>query len=217
VIIELDGEWDQMAHDDSNSVSAGESGDVVGAIGICNLYLWLYRTTKGVMVEHASVVNHNLFVREQFHLSPHDRVLQFASYCFDASVEEIFPTLSSGSTLVLRSEEIPSVEKMSEAILRDRITVLNLPTAYWDLWNISIGDEFLEQSDLRLVVIGGEKVSVESLRAWNRNLQSRCQWINTYGPTEATVSCTAFLDDDKVTCISDVPIGRRSRTRGSTY
>ena len=42
------------------------------------------------MIEHRSVVNHQNAVSEIFDLTPHDRVLQFASVSFDV-VEEIFP------------------------------------------------------------------------------------------------------------------------------
>ena len=41
-------------------------------------------------------------------LSPDDRVLQFASLAFDASAEEIYPTLCSGAALVLRDDAFVS-------------------------------------------------------------------------------------------------------------
>jgi non-ribosomal peptide synthetase component F len=57
-----------------------------------------------VVVTHRSTVNHNLAVADLFALSPADRVLQFATINFDAAVEEIFPTLQQGGTLVLRDQ-----------------------------------------------------------------------------------------------------------------
>ena len=56
---------------------------------------------KGVVVEHSSVVNLAFSQKKQFNINEKDRVLQFSSICFDASVEQIFVTLFSGAVLVL--------------------------------------------------------------------------------------------------------------------
>ncbi|HVV00068.1 MAG TPA: AMP-binding protein, partial [Verrucomicrobiae bacterium] len=47
---------------------------------------------KGVEITHRSLLNHNFSMAEIFQLEPKDRVLQFAPFSFDLSVEEIFPT-----------------------------------------------------------------------------------------------------------------------------
>ncbi|MCP4154867.1 MAG: AMP-binding protein, partial [bacterium] len=60
---------------------------------------------KGVLVEHYSVVNLVYSQMNQFGIENRDRVLQFSSICFDASVEQLFLTLLSGAALVLISKE----------------------------------------------------------------------------------------------------------------
>src|SRR5690606_33111090 len=112
---------------------------------------------KGVMIEHRSVVNHQNAVSEIFDLTPHDRVLQFASVSFDASVEEIFPTLLSGATLVLETKD-ELLSNFVDVIEREKITVLNLPTAFWHVWvyEMSVSTQSPPAS-VRLVIIGGEK------------------------------------------------------------
>ena len=57
---------------------------------------------KGVVVEHGSVVNHNLAAARLFRLTAHDRILQFSTINFDAAVEEMFPAWAVGATVVLR-------------------------------------------------------------------------------------------------------------------
>ena len=42
--------------------------------------------------------------RERFRLTPRDRVLQVVSLSFDAHIEEVFGALTSGGTLVLRTD-----------------------------------------------------------------------------------------------------------------
>ena len=59
---------------------------------------------KGVQIEHRSLVAFASSFRQECGLNTGDRVLQFASLAFDASVEEIFPFLISGGTIVLPRE-----------------------------------------------------------------------------------------------------------------
>ncbi len=59
---------------------------------------------KGVEVVDRGLANYTAYAAVAFELTEGDRVLQFASLAFDTAVEEIFPTLASGATLVLRDE-----------------------------------------------------------------------------------------------------------------
>jgi acyl-CoA synthetase (AMP-forming)/AMP-acid ligase II len=45
---------------------------------------------------------------------------------------------------------------------------------------------------LRLVVVGGEEASPTAFARWRERGGDRVRWINTYGPTEATVIATSF-------------------------
>lgn len=169
---------------------------------------------KGVMIEHANVLNLILAHIEYCGLSADDRVLQFSSFAFDASVEEIFPPLTVGARIVLRPHWMVSPDiEFREFTKSQRITVLELPTAFWHQWaQEKQGKEEMNADDgsIRLVVVGGEKADRQRLEAWRALVgRGRCKWLNTYGPTEATVYATAFLldpEDDIPT--GDIPIGR---------
>ncbi len=146
---------------------------------------------KGVMVSHRSLAAYTEAATEIYGVSPADRVLQFASIAFDASVEEIYPCLLRGGTLVLRSEAmLGSVAAFLAACRRWEITVLDLPTAFWHelVAEIAAGEVELPAA-LRLVIIGGEQASADKLAAWRRNVAG-VRLLNTYGPTEATVVAT---------------------------
>jgi len=63
---------------------------------------------------------------------------------------------------------------------------------------------------LRLVIVGAEKVDVDTYRAWHALTDHRIAWANTYGPTEATIVATTYIlpgnhSDITSSCI---PIGR---------
>ena len=166
---------------------------------------------KGVLVTHRSLLNHSQAIAGQYEMCENDRVLQFASLSFDAAGEELYPTWLSGATLVLRPEELPtSVEMFHNFIAQERLTVLDLPTAYWHQWvtNLSPAQTPLPAS-LRLVIVGGEAVQPVHYQRWLQLVGSQVQWSNTYGPTEATITATLYAptaaeDPDR----SQVPIGR---------
>jgi acyl-CoA synthetase (AMP-forming)/AMP-acid ligase II/acyl carrier protein len=151
-------------------------------------------------------------VVKRFGLEAGDRILQFHSISFDAAVEELFPTWLSGATLVLRGEEILTAGRdFLQLIEREELTVLDLPTAYWHEWvsELSHSEEELPVT-LRLVIVGGEKASAERLALWQKLGGGRIRWINTYGPTEATVIATlyeaALSREEEIG--KDAPIGR---------
>ena len=147
---------------------------------------------KGVQVEHRSVVNFIRAAEKRYRLGPGDRVLQFAPASFDASVEEIFPCLSSGAMLVLRTESmISSAMEFTSQCAELGITVIDLPTAYWRTLVARLPrDASASCPSLRLAIIGGETVDPDSVREWRRLMGESIELINTYGSTETTVVST---------------------------
>jgi amino acid adenylation domain-containing protein len=167
---------------------------------------------KGVMVEHCSVVN--LIQTHVCHcsLTATDRILQFASFAFDASVEEIFPPLTVGAALVLRPPELIAPDATFVQFIRETgVTVAELPTAFWRHWAQQPAQECHAEKDrLRLVVVGGEKAERRHFDQWRESTRGRnCCWLNTYGPTEATVYAVALMvDAHSELHMGEVPIGR---------
>ncbi|MGE5756703.1 MAG: non-ribosomal peptide synthetase, partial [Planctomycetaceae bacterium] len=168
---------------------------------------------RGVVVRHRGLVNHNRAVAELFGLLPDDRVLQFSSLSFDIAVEEMFPTWLRGAAVVFRDEDyLLHPSEFSNWIQRERITALDLPTAYWHAWvgGLARLGEPLPGS-LRLVVVGGEKASARSFADWRSIGGDRIRWINTYGPTEATIVATAYEPPragETGEPLTELPIGR---------
>lgn len=207
--IYLDTDWETIARE--------STGNPVAAAAPENLACVLYTSgstgkPKGVMIQHRSVVNYTETASVEFALEPRDRVLQFASISFDSSLEEIFPCLSRGATLVLRSESI--AESFSTFLQKCHdlaLTVLDLPTGYWHelTTRLEPAERFVFPPSLRLVIIGGERALRERLRAWQPYVGQRVRLINTYGPTETTVVATMCELSGTVEVTSrEVPIGR---------
>ncbi len=171
---------------------------------------------KGVMIQHQSLVNFTETAIVEYGLTWRDRVLQFASISFDAAAEEIYPCLTCGGTLVLRSDEMLSDLPTFMQKCRDwELTVLDLPTAYWQQLTSELATAGLMfPESLRLVIIGGERALPERVGMWQKFIGARPQLVNTYGPTEATVVATMYklpAAAPSETNLTEVPIGRALR------
>lgn len=167
---------------------------------------------KGVMISHASLANHAAAVNRIFSFGPGDRVLLCRSLSFDASVEEIFPPLLQGATLLVAGDPLrQSFRALTRQVIATEATFLSLPTAFWHAWVLEADclTQLSEESSLRLVIVAGEKAHRSALSIWQKYVGDRIRWCNVYGPTEATVTATVYEpapgweDDDFTT----VPIG----------
>jgi amino acid adenylation domain-containing protein len=163
---------------------------------------------KGVRVPMRALAAHGQAISAAFGLTPSDRVLQFASLSFDVSIEEVIPTLSSGATLVLRDADMGlSVSRFLDQVAHHGITVLNLPTAFWHvLVDVMAQSGRALPPHVRLVVVGGEQISPRALATWQR-IAPGVRWLNGYGPTETTITCTLHEPGPLVPG-DDIPIGR---------
>ncbi|MFJ9951823.1 AMP-binding protein [Kitasatospora sp. NPDC091207] len=128
-------------------------------------------------------------LRDLFGLTLDDRVLQFASLNWDTCFEEILPTLLTGAALVLDDEaHAGSFPRFLRMVERERITVLDLPTAFWHELVLHLTEDRTPLPDcVRVLVIGGEPASAARLADWAALDTGRIRLVNTYGCTETTL------------------------------
>ncbi len=162
---------------------------------------------KGVCVSHGALANHVAGMLDLLARGPRDRALQFAALTFDVCLEELLPTLAAGATLVLRSDAmVGSARRFFDTVRDEGLTVLNLPTGFW---HQLVRAEHLEwPSCLRLLVVGGERVSPEAHRRFRSAGTGHVRFLNAYGPTEATVTSTCYDDAEGDHTADFIPIGR---------
>ncbi|MBD0673879.1 non-ribosomal peptide synthetase [Streptomyces sp. CBMA156] len=149
-------------------------------------------TPKAVAVDHPAVSARVDWMAgpDGYALGPADRIVQFASLGFDTHVEEIWPALASGACVVLLPGGGRTLPDLLDGPSGRSVTVLDLPTAYWEEL-VALGEQTRWPQALRLVVIGGSEVRPDPVDRWRRRHGDAVRLVNTYGPTEATVIVTA--------------------------
>ncbi|MEV6345245.1 amino acid adenylation domain-containing protein [Actinoplanes sp. NPDC051851] len=163
---------------------------------------------KGVVVGHGNLAHTVQAVAGRYDLRPADRALQFAALTFDVAAEELFTTLIRGATVVLLPDgPVPGIPEMTALAARERLTVLNLPASYWHEWVPQLG-QCPVTADLRLVVVGSERVDGTRLEQWRAAVPDRVRWLNAYGPTEATITATVYEPGARHVTAGTVPIGQ---------
>ena len=166
-------------------------------------------TPKGVDLPHRAFSNYMQHAVDLFGIRPDDRVLQFFSVSFDASAEEIYPTLLNGGCLVPRTDRmLADPAAFLDACGSLGVTVVHIPTGFWHSLVAALDEgTACLPGTLRLIVVGGEAALPWPVANWQRLVGGRVRLLNTYGPTEATI--TAIAGELNAADISTgVPIGR---------
>ncbi len=137
---------------------------------------------KGVIVPHSSVVAMvTIGAPDIYRPTADDRVIQFSTYLFDASVIDIFCTLLSGALLVTAPEEMKKdAEQLFRFMEEEKITWACFPPAFLHSCHHDA------TTHLRKILVGGESPSQEII-----NRYSNITFVNGYGPTENTVCSTS--------------------------
>ncbi|WP_038758088.1 non-ribosomal peptide synthetase [Burkholderia pseudomallei] len=143
---------------------------------------------KGVMVEHASVVNLWRALDEAIYRAHPSarRVSLNASIAFDSLVKQ-WVQLLSGRTLVVVPEPVRfDGRRLLDAIGRDRIDVFDCTPSQLALIEGARGPE--DEAYPQVTLVGGEAIG-EGMWSELASASSRT-YYNVYGPTECTVDAT---------------------------
>ena len=190
-IVRLDTDWPAIA---AESPSRARSAVTAGHLAYMIYTSGSTGAPKGVLVEHGPLVQHCVECREFYGLTSNDRVLQFASLSFDAAIEQILPPLLSGARVALREAMVWTPGEFQRKLAELGLTVINLPPAYWrqlaEGWANSV--EPISVHQLRLVIIGGDAMTAQTLQLWRQTPLNSVRLLNAYGPTETVVTATSF-------------------------
>ena len=144
---------------------------------------------KGVAVTHRNLA-HSTGARPLVYGEPVESFLLASPFSFDSSVAGLFWTLCEGGTLVIPSDDfLEDLPALAQTLAAEHVTHwLSIPSLYAAL--LRHGERHLSSSSLRTVIVAGEACPPE-LVAQHLALLPEVRLFNEYGPTEATVWCTA--------------------------
>ncbi|WP_425300616.1 amino acid adenylation domain-containing protein, partial [Nocardia farcinica] len=139
-------------------------------------------TPKGVTVTHAGLAALVAEQRERFRVTPHARVLHFASPSFDASVFELLLAVGGAATLIAVAPSVFGGGDLAEVLHREQVThAVITPAALAGLDPAGL-------DALRVLITAGEACPPELLRRWAAPVDAgTLLFFNAYGPTEATI------------------------------
>lgn len=153
---------------------------------------------KGVRIKHDGFVNMALAQVNGFSVSAGDRVLQFASVAFDASLSEVFMALFSGAGLVtIDQATINDTAGFIDHLARYRITHLTLPPVYLQALQRQA------MPTLKTLITAGEAPHIDDALHYARH----CVYFNAYGPTETSVCASFHRVDAQNVYRQRIPVG----------
>ncbi|NMO04157.1 amino acid adenylation domain-containing protein [Gordonia sp. TBRC 11910] len=158
---------------------------------------------KGVPVPHNAIAEHLLGFDAEWELTPADRVLQSTSVSFDASLLDIYVTLTAGATVVVpKPNAFRDIAHVADLVARERVTVLHMVPSM--LATLLMLPQAADWSSLRHLPVGGEALSGEVADRFATQFDAHLR--NHYGPTEAVVSST-HMEVVEPQSVGIVPIG----------
>ncbi|WP_448321323.1 amino acid adenylation domain-containing protein, partial [Streptomyces sp. CO7] len=135
---------------------------------------------KGVTVTHRGVRGFVEAAAERYAVGPGDRVLQFSSPSFDASVLELFISVLAGATLVVPPGGPWLGDELASVLDEFRISHTLIPPAAL----ATLPDPGPDGAPhLRTLIVGAEACPPALVDRWAPGRRM----INSYGPTEATI------------------------------
>ncbi len=174
-IICLDADWTMLAQQSSENPESRASIDSLAYV------IYTSGSTghpKGVQLTHRGIQNLVAAQTQAFSLHRGERVLQFASLSFDASVFEIAMALLTGATLLLeRRENLLPGPGLLQVLRELAITIVTLPPSA--LMHLPVAP----LPSLETIIVAGEACPAELVARWAPGRR----FFNAYGPTEATI------------------------------
>jgi amino acid adenylation domain-containing protein len=170
---------------------------------------------KGVMVPHRALSNYLAHAAAAYLDEKIEGAVVSLPLCFDATLTTLLSPLLVGKPVELLPENETALSQLAERLFkRETGWLFKLTPAHLEAL------EHVERPSTSLaphmLVIGGEQLSVSTLRRWKLDLLPNASFVNEYGPTETVVGCTTWTlqgitDVAAIDGLLAAPIGRPIR------
>ena len=163
---------------------------------------------KGVLTAHRSLICYLEGLNDIIGLGESDVLGNQAPLDYIAAIRDMYlPLMTGASTVMVPKNEFAMPDALFKTLNDYRVTTLCWSTAGLEIPAKLGGFAESKPEHLKRIVFSGSVISNKYLRVWQQNLPD-VTFINQYGPTEATASCTYYVLRDVVTDDTVLPIGR---------
>ena len=163
---------------------------------------------KGVITSHHSLMCYIDAVCKVLNINENDIMGNQSPLDYIAAVRDIYFPISRGaSTYIIPKNEFAVPTKLFETLNREKITALCWSVAGVELPAKLGAFELGKPEYLKKLCFSGSVMPCKYLKIWQENLPD-ILYVNQYGPTEATASCTYYVVDKKVNDDTVLPIGK---------
>jgi len=173
---------------------------------------------KGVMVPHRSLLHYVWHCVREYMREDIVGAVVSSPLGFDATVTTLLPPLLVGKPIVLLPDDERSLPQLSARLFASnaawlfKITPAHLEALSYLSEAATVDDTGVPGTAAHCIVVGGEQLTLATLRRWKGQLLPAATFVNEYGPTETTVGCCVWrLADAAVLDTLDgtaAPIGR---------
>lgn len=162
---------------------------------------------KGVMTSHQSLICYIDAYSRVMGITEEDRLGNQSPLDYIAAVRDIYLPLKFGcSTLILPKEYFMEPDNLFSCMNANKVTAVGWSVSAFTV-PLSLGAfEDCELTTLKKICFSGSVMPGSCLRVWQEHLPD-AKFVNQYGPTEATASCTYYEVDHRVSGDEVLPIG----------
>lgn len=163
---------------------------------------------KGVMTSHLSLMTYINAYCDVMHIEESDVLGNQSPLDYIAAIRDIYLPLKTGCSTAI----IPKEYFMEPNALFDYMNDKKVSSVGWSVSAFTIltslgAFEETGLKSLRKICFSGSVMPCRVLRKWQKNLPE-AHFVNQYGPTEATASCTYYSVDHTVEEDEVLPIGK---------
>lgn len=163
---------------------------------------------KGVMTSHLSLMTYINAYCDVMHIEGDDVLGNQSPLDYIAAIRDIYLPLKTGCSTAI----IPKEYFMEPNALFDYMNEKKVSSVGWSVSAFTIltslgAFEEVGLKSLRKICFSGSVMPCRVLRKWQENLPE-AHFVNQYGPTEATASCTYYIVDHTVEEDEVLPIGQ---------
>lgn len=168
---------------------------------------------KGVVTSHLSVVDYVSTFAETFDINKDEIMGNQAPLDYIAAIRDMYIPLIKGCKTVFIPKSFFSTPKILFEYLNDKkITTICWVSAALSLCCTLNVFEEIKPLYLKKVFFTGSVFDYKHLNIW-KNMLPSATFVNHYGPTEITASCTYFVVDNSKEYTANVPIGKAFKNR----